>query len=66
MDGQSTGQSLTRCPDIILVYNTPKGRGIFASAFIPTGTILETCPVLILDPTENEEHVRKTKLYHYT
>lgn len=42
------------------------GRGVFAGKDIPGGTILEVCPVLILDPQENEEHVRKTDLYNYT
>lgn len=42
------------------------GRGVFAGRDIPGGTILEVCPVLILDPQENEEHVRKTDLYNYT
>jgi hypothetical protein len=42
------------------------GRGVFAGRDIPGGTILEICPVLILDPQENEEHVRKTDLYNYT
>ena len=57
---------LTRCPSIVLVLDTPKGRGVFASAPIAKGTVLETCPVLVLDEHENKEHVEKTELYHYT
>ncbi|KAH0137778.1 hypothetical protein KCU67_g15660, partial [Aureobasidium melanogenum] len=51
---------LTRFFDIKLVLDTPKGRGVFAAARIPAHTILETCPVLVLDPTENKEHIEKT------
>lgn len=42
------------------------GRGVFAAARIPAHTIVETCPVLVLDPTENKNHVEKTELFHYT
>jgi len=28
--------------------------------------VLEVSPVLVLDPVENEEHVKKTSLYNYT
>lgn len=44
----------------------PTGRGVFASQDIPARTVLEVCPVLVLDPSENENYVRKTELYHYT
>jgi hypothetical protein len=42
------------------------GRGVFASKSIPARTVLEVSPVLVLDPVENEEHIRKTDLYNYT
>jgi hypothetical protein len=42
------------------------GRGVFASRDIPARTVLEVSPVLVLDPSENEEHIRKTDLYNYT
>jgi hypothetical protein len=42
------------------------GRGVFAAARIPAYTVLETCPVLVLDPTENKDHIAKTELFHYT
>lgn len=44
----------------------PPGRGVFAQEPIPAGTVVDICPVLVLDPKENEEHVRKTDLYNYT
>jgi len=58
--------TLHRCPDIHLRQNTPKGRGVFATAPIPSGTILETSPVLLLTPEENKTHIEHTTLYHYT
>ena len=58
--------SLTRCPNLSLRTNTPKGRGIFATTSIPAGTIIEISPVLILTREENETHIEKTSLYHYT
>lgn len=42
------------------------GRGVFAGRDVPSGSIIETCPVLILDPVENVEQIEKTSLYHYT
>lgn len=42
------------------------GRGVVAGRDIPAGTLIDTCPVLVLDPKENEEHIRKTDLYNYT
>ncbi|KAK3673744.1 hypothetical protein LTR78_006297 [Recurvomyces mirabilis] len=58
--------ALERSTSLYLLSNTPKGRGVFASHSIPKGTIIDTCPVLILDPQENATHVEKTALYHYT
>lgn len=49
---------------LLLTSNT--GRGVFAGRNISAGTVIDTCPVLILDPTENIEHIEKTSLYHYT
>lgn len=42
------------------------GRGVFAGRDIPAGTVIDVCPVLILDPQENKDHIEKTSLYHYT
>ena len=58
--------SLTRSSSLVLVLDTPKGRGIFASTAIPGGTIIETCPVLVLDRQQNIDHIEKTELFHYT
>lgn len=42
------------------------GRGVFASKDIPARIVLEVSPVLVLDPTENEEYIKKTMLVNYT
>jgi SET domain-containing protein len=44
----------------------PPGRGVFATKLIARNTIIETCPVLILSPSENATHIAQTSLYHYT
>lgn len=49
-----------------IFISSSSGRGVFAAARIPAYTVLETCPVLVLDPTENKEHIAKTELFHYT
>ncbi|KAF1814589.1 SET domain-containing protein [Eremomyces bilateralis CBS 781.70] len=58
--------SLARCPDIYLVLNTPKGRGVVARSHIPARTILDVCPVLVLSLEDNEKHIKHTELFHYT
>jgi len=60
------GIPLIRSSDVVLILDTPKGRGVFASAFIPSGTLIETCPVLVLDQQQNVDHIEKTELFHYT
>ncbi|KAI8934237.1 hypothetical protein NX059_008983 [Plenodomus lindquistii] len=57
---------LQRCPDLVIKIDTPKGRGVFASAPIPAGTIIDICPVLLLGVEENTSHIEKSSLYHYT
>jgi hypothetical protein len=42
------------------------GRGVFANEDIPAHTVVDVSPVLVLDPQENERHIRKTDLYNYT
>lgn len=43
-----------------------KGRGIFATAFIPKGTIFEQAPVLVMPAKELEVDQEDTVLSHYT
>ncbi|TGZ80382.1 hypothetical protein EX30DRAFT_396384 [Ascodesmis nigricans] len=44
---------IQRSLDLCLVLETPRGRGVFASCFISSGTILDTCPILLLQPGES-------------
>ncbi|KAF2399054.1 protein methyltransferase [Trichodelitschia bisporula] len=57
---------LSRLPGLVLVSDTPKGRGVFTMVPIPRGTHIDTNPVLVLSPTDNEAHIKHTVLYHYT
>ncbi|KAF7188810.1 SET domain-containing protein 7 [Pseudocercospora fuligena] len=57
---------LQRFPHLHLVSNTAKGRGVFASALILAGTIIDISPVLVLGIEENIKHIEHTSLYHYT
>lgn len=54
------------CSFVSLLMDWGIGRGVFASKDIPGRTVLEVSPVLVLDPVENEEHVKKTMLFNYT
>lgn len=51
---------------LVLVLDTPKGRGVFAAQDIPAWTTIEVCPVLPLGVEENEQHIKHTSLHHYT
>ena len=57
---------LTRAQGLLLVSNTPKGRGVFASQPIPKGTVVEVSPVLLFSPEEVSNHTSQTVLQHYT
>jgi hypothetical protein len=46
--------------------NLVLGRGVFAATDMPGNTIIEVCPVLVLDPTENELHISQTNLFNYS
>ncbi|KAK3113982.1 hypothetical protein LTR53_008156 [Teratosphaeriaceae sp. CCFEE 6253] len=67
-DGNANGEEiiLQRFAPLHLVSTTAKGRGVFAGRAISSGTIIDTCPVLVLDARENGEHIEKTSLFHYT
>ncbi|USP76775.1 hypothetical protein yc1106_04049 [Curvularia clavata] len=57
---------LQRCPHLVIKADTPKGRGVFATKDIPAYTVIDVCPVLVLEIEENKKHIEKTSLYHYT
>ncbi|KAL2355623.1 hypothetical protein BJ546DRAFT_638463 [Cryomyces antarcticus] len=58
--------SLARPAGLVLISGTPKGRGVFAAQDIPARTVVDVCPVLVLDVEENANHIEQTALYHYT
>lgn len=62
----STPKHLFILHNQVSLISIPIGRGVFASQDIPARSVLEVCPVLVLDPSENENHIKKTELYHYT
>ncbi|KAK8226467.1 hypothetical protein BKA81DRAFT_171414 [Phyllosticta paracitricarpa] len=55
---------LHRSTDLMLVLNTPKGRGVFAARDLPARTVLDICPVLPLAPGE-EAFTQHTSLHYY-
>ncbi|PSN63951.1 protein methyltransferase [Corynespora cassiicola Philippines] len=57
---------LQRCPDLEIISDTPKGRGVFATRDIAAKTLIDVCPVLVLGLEENVKHIEHTSLYHYT
>ncbi|KAF2801110.1 SET domain-containing protein [Melanomma pulvis-pyrius CBS 109.77] len=57
---------LQRCADLVIISDTPKGRGVFATSVIPARTVIDVCPVLVLGLEENAKYIEKTQLYHYT
>ncbi|KAK3050496.1 hypothetical protein LTR09_008408 [Extremus antarcticus] len=57
---------LERFPHLYVKLDTPKGRGVFSTAPICKGTILDICPVLVLPPDEITRHIEHTTLNHYT
>ncbi|ETI23208.1 hypothetical protein G647_05005 [Cladophialophora carrionii CBS 160.54] len=59
-------QPLSRTAGLVLVMNTPKGRGVFATKHIPRGTVVEVSPVLVFSEDEVENHTQHTVLQHYT
>ncbi|KAI9680583.1 MAG: hypothetical protein M1817_004023 [Caeruleum heppii] len=51
--------------DVLEAINSER-RGVYATADIPAKTVIETSPVIVLDPLENQQHVEHTQLLHYT
>lgn len=51
-------------PSLIIGKSKGKGKGVFATAAIEEGLIIEVAPVIVLSPAERE-HVEKTLLHDY-
>ncbi|KAF2848952.1 protein methyltransferase [Plenodomus tracheiphilus IPT5] len=63
---ESSDIRLERCANLVIKSDTPKGRGVFATAPIPAGTTIDICPVLLIGVEENTNYIEKSSLYHYT
>jgi SET domain-containing protein len=48
----------------LYIKNTNNGRGVFCDDFIPKGTIIEICPVIVC-PESDRQYIDKTFLYNY-
>lgn len=46
--------------------NPPPGRGVFATALIPAGTLIDTAPIILLPPNDFTTHITHTTLLHYS
>jgi len=57
---------LRRASGLVLLSNTPKGRGVFASQDIAKGSVIDVSPVLVFSHEENSTHIQQTVLQHYT
>jgi uncharacterized protein len=44
---------------------TGAGRGVFAQHHIPAGTLIESCPVILLNHQKERARLRKTGLVNY-
>ncbi|WPG98557.1 SET domain-containing protein 7 [Acrodontium crateriforme] len=63
---EEDGIALERFTGLVLIMNTPKGRGVFASKPIPAGTTIDICAALVLSPHDAKEHISHTELNNYT
>jgi SET domain-containing protein len=75
MDEQSVNKSTTQsvckstttgCSVIIKDAGARKGRGLFATQTIESGSIIENSPILLIQRDEWESHGKYTILQHYT
>jgi SET domain-containing protein len=51
-------------PFLVIATSENRGRGVFTTKNIPTGTIIEISPVIELTAKERKQ-IEGTKLYHY-
>ncbi|NYT06433.1 MAG: SET domain-containing protein [Methanomicrobiales archaeon] len=55
----------TRAPALYVGATERRGRGVFAGRDFTIGEEIEVCPVIILETTEERDHIDRTRLYHY-
>ena len=57
--------AVPRHPALIIKPTASKGRGVFSTMPLWAGTILEVCPVVVLDYSDGEV-IQRTALWDYT
>ncbi len=55
---------LSRIPSLYIAHIERKGRGVFSGETIPEGSLIESCPVLVLPP-KDLKLVHQTLLHDY-
>ena len=62
---ETVGSRKIRPPSDVVVRPAPgKGRGVFATRFFASGTIIEECPVIVLTP-EDRARIDETEMFNY-
>jgi SET domain-containing protein len=51
-------------PNLVIAPSENRGRGVFTTKNIPSGTVIEISPVIELSPKERKQ-IEGTKLFHY-
>jgi SET domain-containing protein len=65
MGEETFGSREIRPPAEVVIRPAPgKGRGVFATGFFASGTIIEECPVIVLTP-EDRPRIDETEIFHY-
>lgn len=54
----------TQLPGLYILDTEERGNAVFCVEDISTGSLIELCPVIILDPTDTEV-IHKTRLHDY-
>lgn len=54
----------SRLPFLYLQTHADRGRGIYTAQAIPEGSSIESCPVIVLSPTDTER-IHQTHLHDY-
>ncbi len=60
----SSKTTMQRLPFVYFGQSPKGGRGVFTSEFIPIGTLIEICPVIVI-PEEDLQDVHETCLHDY-
>jgi len=55
---------LTQIPNLYILESPQKGRGVFCTDDIQKGSVIEICPVIVLNKKDTQA-IHKTKLHDY-